>query len=156
MSLLQALDDAIHPRFSSRTPQGIHSDLSGVAIPDFPSSGIRREGSTVEAERGRSAGPFHRGDSSFRNSSVPQRPRRVATGCRAQRSLGTDGTRHPLGQVSSFTPIRRRPSSQASETPETSLIASGTGSGKTEAFVLPILARILKETDAWENSIRCC
>ena len=31
------------------------------------------------------------------------------------------------------------------------LIATGTGSGKTEAFVLPILARILKETDAWKT-----
>ena len=30
------------------------------------------------------------------------------------------------------------------------LVASGTGSGKTEAFVLPILARILRESAAWE------
>ena len=29
------------------------------------------------------------------------------------------------------------------------LVASGTGSGKTEAFVLPILARILKEAHTW-------
>ena len=29
------------------------------------------------------------------------------------------------------------------------LVATGTGSGKTEAFVLPILARILKEARAW-------
>ena len=29
------------------------------------------------------------------------------------------------------------------------LVASGTGSGKTEAFVLPILARILKEAYGW-------
>lgn len=29
------------------------------------------------------------------------------------------------------------------------LIATGTGSGKTEAFVLPILARILREAYAW-------
>ena len=29
------------------------------------------------------------------------------------------------------------------------LVATGTGSGKTEAFVLPILARILKEARTW-------
>ena len=29
------------------------------------------------------------------------------------------------------------------------LVASGTGSGKTEAFVLPILARMLRESAAW-------
>ena len=31
------------------------------------------------------------------------------------------------------------------------LVASGTGSGKTEAFVLPILARILKEACGWSR-----
>ena len=29
------------------------------------------------------------------------------------------------------------------------LVATGTGSGKTEAFVLPILSRILKEARTW-------
>ena len=29
------------------------------------------------------------------------------------------------------------------------LVATGTGSGKTEAFVLPILARVLKEARRW-------
>ncbi len=31
------------------------------------------------------------------------------------------------------------------------LVASGTGSGKTEAFVLPILSRILREAEGWER-----
>ena len=31
------------------------------------------------------------------------------------------------------------------------LIATGTGSGKTEAFVLPILARLLREAESWDT-----
>lgn len=36
-------------------------------------------------------------------------------------------------------------------TPSSIVIATGTGSGKTEAFLLPILADILRETDEWAD-----
>ena len=50
-----------------------------------------------------------------------------------------------------FTLTRNKPFCPVLATAPNLLVASGTGSGKTEAFVLPILARILKEAHNWSR-----
>ena len=55
----------------------------------------------------------------------------------------------PVGRFRLYTHQQEALLASASPAPNL-LVASGTGSGKTEAFVLPILSRILREAKGWE------
>lgn len=56
----------------------------------------------------------------------------------------------PVGRFPLYTHQQDALLASASQAPNL-LVASGTGSGKTEAFVLPILSRILREAKGWER-----
>ena len=56
----------------------------------------------------------------------------------------------PVGRFALYTHQQEALLASAGPTPNL-LVASGTGSGKTEAFVLPILSRILREAKGWDR-----
>lgn len=55
----------------------------------------------------------------------------------------------PVGRFPLYTHQEEALLASFSDSPNL-LVASGTGSGKTEAFVLPILARLLRESESWD------